>query len=232
MELSSQSVKETTGKMGFDLCGIAAAERFQNASEQRNPAEILPGCRSVIVVAKRFLTGSFISRSTIPYTILRNLLSQHIDLKTIELSYFLEENGFPSVPTGAIEPCNYDNILSKTMGLVSLKDAAYRAGLGVTGKNTLLITPEYGNRIWLGAVLTTADLKPDPVMSYNPCGESCTLCIDNCPVDALDGREFMDQTRCWDYAFGEPEEGGEWRIKCFKCRSICPYSEGFKIKKK
>ena len=60
-----------------------------------------------------------------------------------------------------------------------------------------------------------------------PRKDSCTLCISNCPVQALYGNEFMDQQKCWHYAFGE-ENGGEWRIKCFKCRSICPYSKGFK----
>ena len=50
------------------------------------------------------------------------------------------------------------------------------------------------------------------------------------PVGALDGSRFMDQNKCWNYAFGEPEEGGEWRISCFACRTKCPYTNGYKLK--
>ena len=81
--------------------------------------------------------------------------------------------------------------------------------------------------VWLGAVLTNAKIKLDNIVKKNPCRNSCKLCISNCPVKAIDGSKFMDQQKCWDYAFGKPENGGEWRIKCFKCRSICPYAKGY-----
>ena len=114
-------------------------------------------------------------------------------MHTIGLSYFLEDNNYLAIPTGAIEPCNYNADLQKTVGLISLKYAAYQAGLGIIGKNTLLITPKYGNMVWLGAILTSAEFKSDPIMSKNLCKDSCTLCISNCPVQALYGNEFMDQ---------------------------------------
>jgi len=110
-------------------------------------------------------------------------------MHTIGLSYFLEDNNYLAIPTGAIEPCNYNADLQKTVGLISLKYAAYQAGLGIIGKNTL-------------------EFESDPIMSKNPCKDSCTLCISNCPVQALRGSEFMDQQKCWNYAFGE-ENGGE-----------------------
>lgn len=228
MKITSEVIKAKAAELGLDLCGIAPVERFKGLAAKTDPAAILPGCRSVIVVAMKFLRSTLNASSTIPYTIIRNGLSREIDTKTTELSYFLEEYDLLAVPTGAIEPCNYETDISKTIGLISLKNAACQAGLGVIGKNTLLITPRYGNMVWLGAVLTNAELEPDPLIEYNPCRESCRLCISNCPVHALDGSEFMDQNKCWNHAFGE-EDGGEWRIRCFKCRAVCPYSRGFKL---
>jgi epoxyqueuosine reductase len=99
--------------------------------------------------------------------------------------------------------------------------------LGVIGKNTLLITPRYGNMVWLGAVITSAELEPNKIITKNPCHEKCRVCMDNFLVKAIDGSKFMDQTKCWNYAFGEAE-GGEWRIKCYKCREKCPYARGYK----
>ena len=45
-------------------------------------------------------------------------------------------------------------------GYISLKHAAEIAGLGVIGKNYLLTNPQYGNLIWLSAILTNAELTP------------------------------------------------------------------------
>lgn len=228
MPLTSADIKAKALSLGFDLCGIASIDRFTDMPVISNPAVILPSCRSVIVVARKFLQGTTQAASTIPYTIIRNYLSRTIDEQTVDLAYYLEENGAVGLPTGAIEPCNHSSELRKTMGLISLKNAAHQAGLGVIGKNTLLITPQYGNMVWLGAVLTDAPLEPDPIIQKNPCQAQCHVCMDACPVQALDGSLFMNQAKCWDYAFGS-ENGGEWRVKCFQCRIRCPYSRGFRI---
>ena len=227
--ISSKTIKKKALSFGADLCGIASIDRFSTLPDISNPAKILPNSNSVIVIAKHFLDSTIVATSSIPYTIIRNYLSREIDRITISLSYYIEKSGFSAIPTGAIEPCNWDPEVSKTMGLISLKNAAVQAGLGVVGKNTLLITPQYGNMVWLGGVVTSIRIHPDSIISNTICKDSCSLCISNCPVQALHGDIFMDQVKCRNYAFGE-ENGGEWRIKCFKCRAICPYSKGFKIK--
>lgn len=228
MGVNAPTVKEKAMLLGCDLCGIASIDRFQNMPPKSNPLAILPKAKSVIVVAKKFLNSTTESTSTIPYTIIRNWISREIDEITIQLAYFLEEANHLAIPTGAIEPCNYDSDLDKQTGFISLKNAAHQAGLGVIGKNTLLITPEYGNMVWLGAVITSADLEPDPILENNPCQGKCSICIDRCPVGALDGSLFIDQKKCKNFAFGE-EDGGEWRIKCNKCRILCPSSRGYKL---
>ncbi|PKL26010.1 MAG: epoxyqueuosine reductase [Spirochaetae bacterium HGW-Spirochaetae-3] len=224
--LTARAIKEFAYGSGCDLCGIASVDRFLDMPAMSNPGEILRGARSVIVVAKKFLRSSIRSASAIPYTIIRNGLSRAVDEITIGLAGAIEDRGYAAIPTGAIEPCNYDEETGRTMGLISLKNAARQAGLGVIGKNTLLITPEYGNMVWLGAVITSLSLEPDRLLEDGPCNEACRMCIDSCPVGAIDGSAFMRQGTCWEYAFGR-EGGGEWRIKCHACRTACPYSNGY-----
>jgi epoxyqueuosine reductase QueG len=221
------SLKEYAKTLGADLCGIASIDRFEDMPAISNPKAIMPLAKSVIVVATRFLQSTLMSSSTIPYTIIRNYLSGEMDRITVKLSYFLFENGADAIPTGAIEPTNYNTELSKEFGLISLKNAAFQAGLGVIGKNTLLLTPEYGNMVWLGAVITSLEVQPDTVKTDGPCRNGCRICMDACPSGALDGSRLMDQDKCRRYAFGTAN-GGEWRIQCHACRSRCPLSKGYK----
>lgn len=224
MSLCSADVKRIAVGLGADLCGIAPADRFTEAPRGYHPRDVLPDCQSVIVLASRFLNSTLSARSTVPYTIVRNELTKRMDTMSLKLSCELESYGVAAVPTGAIEPNNWDAATNKFRGIISLKHAAVLAGLGKIGKNTLLINDRYGNMVWLSAVLTSAVLEPDPIAEYEGCIEGCDLCMSSCPVNAFDGIS-MDQKRCWDYAYG-PEDGGEWRIKCYLCRKICPHCTG------
>lgn len=224
MKLDSSQVKNFAAALGADLCGIAPVDRFGGAPKGFHPADVLPGCRSVIVIALRFPVSTLEAGSTIPYTVARNDLSAAIDRLTVRLCLELESRGATAVPVGAIGPDEYDAATDRFRGIISLKHAAELAGLGKIGKNTLLINDRYGNMIWLGAVITSVGLEPDPLADYEACVADCSLCLDSCPVNALDGVS-MDQRRCHAYAFG-PLNGGEWRIKCYTCRKICPHCKG------
>jgi len=230
MNATSADIKSKAREWGADLCGIASADTFSAAPASYRPGDVLPGCRSVVVVAKRFLTSTLAASSTIPYTVIRNYLSAETDRLSIQLSYHLESLGAKAIPTGAIGPCRWNKETRKSMGLISLKHAAVQAGLGRMGKNTLLINDKHGNMIWLGAVLTTHELEPDPLVRYETCPEKCRLCLQACPVQAMDGVS-IDQAKCWNHAFGADDQG-EWRIRCFKCRDACPNKLGVRAKKK
>ncbi|MBN2348313.1 MAG: hypothetical protein JXJ22_05720 [Bacteroidales bacterium] len=66
-----------------------------------------------------------------------------------------------------------------------MKHSAELAGLGSIGKNTLLINKKFGNRLWLGGVITNAKLESDE-KTKNFCPNNCEICIDACPQSALD----------------------------------------------
>jgi len=224
----SSEVKQILYDMGADLCGIASIDRFNEAPDGFHPCDVLPSCKTVVVYAKQFLTGPLHCKSTVPYTIIRNMLSDILDKMSFEFCKIMEQNGIIAVPTGTIGPGEYDAKTDRSRNIVSAKHSAVAAGLGRIGRNTLLITPEYGNMVWLCAVLLDAAFEPDEMLTGDPCPKGCSLCIDNCPVQAL-GEPEMKQNICYDHAFGS-ENGGDWKIKCYKCRVICPFCLGSKNK--
>jgi epoxyqueuosine reductase len=70
-------------------------------------------------------------------------------------------------------------------GGVFLKDAGVLAGLGVIGKNNLMITPEYGPRVRLRALFLEVDLKPTGPIEFTPCKYCERPCHQACPENAF-----------------------------------------------
>jgi epoxyqueuosine reductase QueG len=55
---------------------------------------------------------------------------------------------------------------------------AVDAGFGCIGKNTLFVTQQYGNMVWLSVILTDLVLGADQLLTGSPYPENCCLCID------------------------------------------------------
>lgn len=75
-------------------------------------------------------------------------------------------------------------------GGIFLKDAAALAGLGVMGKNNLLITPEYGPQVRLRAMFLDADLKLSGPIDFHPCDGCAMPCLRACPQDAFQSEAY------------------------------------------
>ncbi|MCL1813089.1 MAG: epoxyqueuosine reductase [Treponema sp.] len=225
--MNSKEIKQILNDLGTDICGIASIDRFTGAPQGFHPADTLPSCKSVIVFGKKFLEGTLECNNTVPYTIVRNMLSHVLDNIALEFCYIMQSKNIVAVPTGTIGPTLHDKKTGRFRNVVSAKHSAVLAGLGYIGKNTLLITPEYGNMAWLSSVLVNIELEPDKILD-DKCPEDCSICIDNCPVNALthDNPE-MDQMKCFDHAF-HTNEGEDFYFKCNTCRTICPKCRGNK----
>ena len=116
--------------------------------------------------------------------------------------------------------------VKEQFGYISLKHAAEIAGLGVIGKNYLLTNQEYGNLLWLSAVLTDANLVPDKKAQYKIC-DNCSKCVEACPSGALDNPALFGRKGCSKFF---TVVNKKFEIKCFSCRKVCPYCFGKAVK--
>jgi len=221
-------IKALIKDLGADLCGISDVKRFQDAPKGFNPIDIYSKCKSVIVFAKRVPAGSLSANSCVPYTHANNIATQEVDRIGLDLCQILQDSGIEAIPIPSDDPSEYweeENQCAR--GILSLRHAGYLAGLGVLGKNTLLMNEEYGNMIQIGAVLVDIQLEGDPIANYSICAERCNLCIDSCPQEALDG-VTVNQKLCRKLSNFITERGYVLK-KCHLCRSICPNALGFML---
>ena len=114
------------------------------------------------------------------------------------------------------------------------RQAAWRCGVGLKGKNGLVIVPPYGTYVFLGTILTDAVLEL-PERAPSPDCVSCGRCLSACPGGAL-GESGVDQSRCLSELTqkkGELTEEETALLKahpliwgCDTCQRVCPYNAG------
>lgn len=219
--MNNDAIKQYAYSLGAEVCGIAGIESFANAPKGFHPADIFPGAQSVIVYGRQFPKSVFETSTNVPYTLVRNKLMQFIDDLSIQFSFKLEEQGYRAVPVPSSDPYEFwDSENRHGRGILSLKHSAELAGLGCIGKNTLLVNEKYGNRLWLGAVITNAELGQDPI-TEKLCLDNCSICIDSCPQSALDGIT-IDQKKCRALS-GSRTDGGGLVYSCNLCRKLCHF---------
>ena len=113
------------------------------------------------------------------------------------------------------------------------RQMAVRAGLGWQGKHTLLIAGKDGSWGFLGVLLLSVALPPDPPFPADHCG-TCTACLDACPTGAL-APFRLDPARCLTtYTLeteAEPPPGvaealarTRWAAGCDACQEVCPWN--------
>ena len=112
------------------------------------------------------------------------------------------------------------------------KPLAMQAGLGWQGKHSVLVSREFGNWLFLGAIYTTLELPPDEP-AVDTCG-TCRRCLDICPTDAFPAPYRLDSRRCIAYLTIEHKGviAREFRAPignrvfgCDDCLAICPWNK-------
>ncbi len=117
-------------------------------------------------------------------------------------------------------------------GALLERDHARQAGLGFTGKNTMLIHPRRGSYFLLGELLTTLDFDHyDTPHRATMCG-NCTRCLRACPTAAFPQPYVLDARRCISYLTIEHQGWiardlrpllGNWVFGCDICQDVCPW---------
>jgi len=114
-------------------------------------------------------------------------------------------------------------------GGIFLKDSAALAGIGILGKNNLLLTPEYGSSVRLRAMFLDAALEPSGPLDFDPCTECHKPCFEACPQKAFRNgfyqREYCQVQMRIDEANVKPlaDDPNTDHVKyCRACELACP----------
>lgn len=244
----AQQIKQWAAELGFQACGISKPDlslhettlqawldagyhgEMQYMAEhgmlRARPAELHPGTLSVISVRMDYLpkqagfatnladpSQAYISRYALGrdyHKLLRNRLKQ-LGQKIAQL--ISDYNGRPFVDSAPI--------LERPL--------AQQAGIGWTGKHSLILAEGAGSWFFLGELLVNIDLPVDKP-HQGDCG-GCVACITSCPTGAIVAPYVVDGRRCISYLTIElkgaiPEEFrpliGNRIYGCDDCQLVCP----------
>ena len=121
-------------------------------------------------------------------------------------------------------------------GALCDRHLAWLAGLGFFGKNHMLISPKFGSYVFIGYILTDAELEIDKPLEMTCAG--CGACVRECPGGALDGEDFCAEN-CASYLTQKKgvldahkaqiirKSGFAWG--CDICQIVCPHNKGVPI---
>lgn len=195
MRILTGRLKTLAMENGATLAGVAAVESIPSSVPPLPPSKVMASARTVFVFAVPMLRGSIESPSLHTAMNSTNAIYREEDILSHRLGLLIEDSGYRAALVSAASPIEMSNETKGLLGDISLRHAAVAAGLGHIGTNRLLLTPKYGPRVRLGAVVTDAPLTPDSPLKYNPC-DDCGLCVKACPAGALHTHTFKDAVKC------------------------------------
>jgi len=245
-----QRIKDKARQLGFSLAGVTIPDppRHYSTFEQwlaqglhgnmnylatekartrrANPREILPECKSILVLATAYPSPS--GRGQGEGEIQVASYARGEDYHTVlparmeQLVRFIEEQVKHPIK----------NRYYTDTGPILERDLAQRAGIGWIGKNTCLIHPKQGSYFFISEIFLDLELEPDSPFVTDHCG-TCTRCITACPTDCILPNRTLDATRCISYLTIElkddipvelREKIGNWVFGCDICQMVCPWN--------
>jgi epoxyqueuosine reductase len=233
-------------EIGFDSCRIAACGSAPHAAEFRSwldegghgemsymergeekrcdPQKVLPGARSIVVLALNYFQGDPKAGDTPAATGKIARYARGDDYHDLVANKLDKIDEFLRA-IGGQQKCYVDT------GPVLERDHAAEAGIGWHGKSTMLIDERLGTWFFLAEVLTTLKLPPDEP-APDRCG-TCERCIKACPTGAITAPHRLDARRCISYLTIELKGSipldlrpliGDRIFGCDDCLDACPWN--------
>ena len=248
--VTKEEILDFTRAQGADICGIAALEDAHDyvSVEYGDFFAEFPRAVSFALFFPKEVVNEQLSGPTRNYMTVYTMLNREIDRICSAVAIKLQRAGYRAYPIAASDyrPAKHAEklhwLVAETddvkalpkighdiIGVYSHRLAAVRAGLGWIGKSCSIINPEVGPRLRLGTVLTDAPFAPDSPID-NRCG-GCHLCMDACPVHALQGRPFdsseplemrFDAKKCYDF-WDDMDHVYGMGGTCGLCLATCPW---------
>ena len=233
-------------EIGFDSCRIAACGSAPHVHEFRNwldegghgemsymergeekrcdPQKVLPGARSIVVLALNYFQGDPKAGDTPAATGKIARYARGDDYHDLVANKLDKIDEFLRAFDGQ-QKCYVDT------GPVLERDHAAEAGIGWHGKSTMLIDERLGTWFFLAEVLTTLELPPDEPVP-DRCG-TCERCIKACPTGAITAPHRLDARRCISYLTIELKGSIPLDLRpliadrifgCDDCLDACPWN--------
>lgn len=181
-------------KLGAIAVGVTSVEAL--IERKAIDLDILPSGRSIVVFACGHTRAALDSKNL--QVKQNDTIATYENARDIskQLAMALEKEGHGAVAIPGFIPIDMTDEKQGMVGPIDLRRAAVEAGIGNYGKNGLLLIKGFGPRVRLGAVLTTASLKPTKRKSQSLCPTDCQVCILGCPSKALLGGGEVDKRAC------------------------------------
>lgn len=207
-----------------DMDYLARADAVRR---RRDPRQILPNARTVLVVGASYPSGPAPDLPPLHGRIARYAWGEDYHrwlLKRLK--------GLLRALAARLETPMQWRAYVDTGPILERAWAQATGSLGWIGKNTCLIHPMLGSYFFLGVALLDVALPPLERPQFPTCG-SCTQCLDACPTGALVAPGVLDARRCLAYLTIEhrgpiPEELrpklGAWVFGCDVCQEVCPWN--------
>jgi epoxyqueuosine reductase len=245
-------IREIAMDENVAVWGIGPASEMADELPGHRPEDLLPDAQSLICFGIPVPSRVYQMPNYMFETIWRsqNLNYRRLDTLSMRFAALLEESGAQAVPIYGCLPMGV-NDKGEVVGYLNQIRMGEVTGIGVIGKNGLLLHSQFGSRLMLGGVLTTARL---PEMHYPEieepgCPPDCRICVDACPVNAISGEEkrvhimrclgytsrtpLLPKFRFWVLSKFRPEAAARlmnltafdehtFHI-CSRCVALCPY---------
>ncbi len=244
--LNASTIKRFSAEVGFDACGIVSAchmadaevhfDRWlaegrnsslryleRNRDKRFNPALLVEGARSVVFCMlsyKNSFSGTYAPDFKTKIASYACAVDYHDTLRGMLMQLFAKLREMsPSLAGRAF--VDSAPLAEKTL--------AVRAGLGWQGRQSLLVTPEYGTYVVLGELVLCEECDAyDSPTEGAGCGE-CRRCIEACPNGAILDNRTIDTRRCISCRTIEREIDGDferhgWIFGCDECQRVCPHN--------
>ena len=192
MKATKDDIRAQARDFGIDLVGFCRlADLEADAPDYDKPSKLSSYLQTLIVLARRYPTGVAQSPDDALRQYATGRTARHLEEAAAHLAYWLEERDAIAALLSAIipdlrrQPLGYSAPAGQ--GSMLLRQAAVASGLGSLGLNLMLLTPQFGPRVFLAGIVTDLVIAPDAPFGAELCPglEECGRCAAVCPELAI-----------------------------------------------